>query len=141
MTKIQHAIRPPKEFDTMESACWFSITGSLLNDDRLYKEHLPEIKRLSRIEAQRMEILDNIGADLPRLFHQEPEWNPKYYMLLDPEKFNEKFEELLPRFETYRAAYEATEFLHSLAMGKTKYSSYDSFRGTRRKKIKAKGEK
>ena len=52
------------------------------------------------------------------------------------ENFNKRFEKNMPKTASYPEAYNATEDVHENLTGKAKYSSYDSFRKVRERKMK-----
>ena len=52
------------------------------------------------------------------------------------ELFNKRFEKNMPKTASYSEAYTATEDTHQSLTGKSKYSSYDSFRKVRERKMK-----
>lgn len=60
------------------------------------------------------------------------------FQLADPHKFDQRFIELTHKTTTYEEAYEQCESEHESAWGKKKYSSYNSYRNTRTKRMKQK---
>lgn len=67
---------------------------------------------------------------------------PHLQRLLEPEGFIECFYEMLSYYQKQEDAYEAVERQHEAEFGKRKYSSFESFRICRDKRInKKKNEK
>jgi len=60
----------------------------------------------------------------------------KTLKLLDTNGFIEAYEEKLRVFPTKQSAFNAVNREHEINFGKPKYSSYDSFRQVRNKKMK-----
>jgi hypothetical protein len=54
------------------------------------------------------------------------------------DEFNREFEDMIPKFKTQKATYEAVERIHEQDTGSRKYSDYESFRITRSNKQKKK---
>ena len=52
------------------------------------------------------------------------------------EEFNKRFERNMHNTASYPESYRAIEEVHESLTGKTKYSSYDSFRKVRERKMK-----
>lgn len=50
--------------------------------------------------------------------------------------FNKQFEAFMATYATYKKAYEATEELHRCKYGHRRFSTYESFMESRRRKIK-----
>ena len=61
--------------------------------------------------------------------------NPDVH-LHDPRKFDERFVDYTAECDTYEEAYLRTEQDYRKVFGKRKYSSYNSFRVSRTKRIK-----
>ena len=54
--------------------------------------------------------------------------------LLSPSGFEKRFHKYCKSSKTYEQAYEKVEKEYELNFGKRRYSSYDSFRGTKNRK-------
>jgi len=56
--------------------------------------------------------------------------------LSTPDGFTARYYNLLQHFRTYAEAYEATELDHVRLFGRRRYSSYNSFRNVKDRKLK-----
>jgi hypothetical protein len=59
----------------------------------------------------------------------------------NPEGFNERYEELLPKFRYYHQAYEAVEAEYEGIMKQRRYDSWENFRQVRSRLLKAKASR
>jgi hypothetical protein len=67
--------------------------------------------------------------------------NPEFIWLHDPHAFDGRFLEKTRQYDTYEEAYDAVEEEYRSTFGAPKYSNYESYRVTRRYRIKRRMEK
>lgn len=124
--KITAAPLPPESFSEREVLLWFDFVLLLLRRDNLYKQQLPKIKELCRLESRREQLIKDVEMEPQTLDYQ----------LLTTEGFDRRFESYLSKFDTYQAAYEQVEFEHELNFNHRKYTGYESFRVARSRRKK-----
>lgn len=129
---------PPRDLSRAGMQAWFDISTQIIQQGRFHEDVWDQVDKLARIEEARERLIDKLEL------HPEQEDPDGFQPVIDfihlrePEEFDKRFLDYVSESESYPEAYFKVEMEHRLSFGENKYSSYDSFRAARYKRIKKK---
>lgn len=138
--RLKEVPDPPPECGEKVAREFTSLCEKKLENGGLFEHELDEIQATAldtvmekNAAASRKRRLKQLGLEVGDTV------DPRVH-LNDGQKFDERFNELTDKYDTYPETWEAVEDEYRAIFGKNKYSSYDSYRTARRKRIKEKNE-